>query len=201
VDGPGILYVLVGVAVLFGGWAIVKNALQQGRQARHTWRAFAAAKGLREEQRGSPATIRLKGLNRGYPFVLERVVRRRGNSHQTFTHVHLSLMGLPRGLRIQRRTSLRRLARLLGGGDIESGDDQFDQVFTVTGREPEDVRRFLTAERRQVLRESYEDLEDLRIDEGGLHWERRGVVRELEVLERVYARLGQLALTLCSPQR
>lgn len=196
-NGSGILYVLVGVAVLFGGWTIVKSTLQRTRQARQTWRVFAAAKGLQEEKSGFPATIRLKGLNRGYPFVLERVVRRRGNSQQTFTHVYLGLADLPRGLRIQRRTGLRTLATLLGARGIESGDDQFDQVFVVTGRDPEDVRRFLTAERRHALKECFRDLEHLRVTEDGLHWERRGVVRELQVLERLYARLAELALALC----
>jgi hypothetical protein len=197
-DGPGILYLLVALVALFAGWTIITKALQRSRQARETWRTFAAAKGLQQQRSGFPATTQLRGFNQGFPFLLERVVRRRGNSNQTFTHVHLSLPDLPPGLRIARRSSLRKLVEILGARNIETGDDQFDQVFVVTGRDPENVRRFLTPERRHALRGFLQELEHLRINEDGIHWERRGLVRDLGMLERLYARLGELALTLCA---
>ncbi len=174
-------------------WHVSRRAIKKDRDVRQVWRAFAAAKGLREQRPEYPYTLVFKGRNQGFPFVLERLRRRRGNSQQTFTRMTLTLSGLPAGLRVYRETAPDKAS---GPWDVETGDSGFDKAFVIRGKNAEDVRSYLTPERRHAVRTYMRRLEWVRLLDDGLHWERIGQLTSLRELDQLYTGMGEFAAVL-----
>jgi hypothetical protein len=65
----------------------------------------------------------------------------------------------------------------MAGGDIETGDSEFDSRLRVTGSEPEQIRVFLTQPRRRALIRACERHPGIEITHRQLSWE----VRDLEL--------------------
>jgi hypothetical protein len=189
----GILCALLLALAFAVVWNLSRWAVRKDRDVRQAWRAFAAAKGLREQKPEYPYTLVFKGRNRGFPFVLERLRRRRGNSQETFTRMTLTLTGLPAGLRIYRETAPGKAP---GPRGIETGDSGFDKTFVIRGKNAEDVRGYLTPERRHAVRTYMKELEWVRLLDDGLHWERIGQVTSMRELDRLHTGMGEFAAVL-----
>ena len=124
----------------------------------------------------------------------------RGDTYHTYTQMKMQLFDLPKGLRICGETLLRKVSKALGAQDIKTGDQELDERAVIKGADPEEVRLYLTAERCSALKRYLKELELIEVREDGLHLERKGVIREIGELERLYSLMGAFALSFSSPQ-
>ncbi len=169
---------------------------------------------LVEEKSEDASDLLLYGKNQGFPFSLKRVVIegkpagrvrlfgqditfRRGDTSHTYTQMKVQLFDLPKGLRICGETWLRKVSKTLGAQDIRTGDQELDERAVIKGADPEDVRHYLTAERCSALKRYLKELDPIEVREDGLYLERKGVIKEIGELERLYSLMGAFGLMLC----
>ncbi len=75
------------------------------------------------------------------------------------------------GLILKREVAmLGKLAKLMGNQDIQTGDPAFDACFTIKGTNEQQVRTFLTNERRQSIMHLRQSIVDLQISDLGISW-------------------------------
>jgi hypothetical protein len=191
--------------------------MEQDKATKEGWHTFAEMKGLQEEKPEDPSDLLFYGKNQGFPFTLKRVmikgkpggrVRlfgqditfRRGDTYHTYTQMKMQLFDLPKGLRISGETLLRKVSKTLGAQDIRTGDQELDERAMIKGADPEEVRLYLTAERCSALKRYLKELDPVEVREDGLHLERRGMIKEIGELERLYSLTGAFGLSLSKPQ-
>lgn len=78
------------------------------------------------------------------------------------------LAGLPRGFAVKaehRGSQMPVIGKLFSGGraQVDTGDVRFDQEFVVVGDDPDEVREFLTEERRRALLSLAESCPEFRL--------------------------------------
>ena len=215
-DAEGLLYLLIFVVAGIILLNYIKKRMEQDKATKAVWHTFAEMKGLREGKPEDTSDILFYGKNQGFPFTLKRVMTegkpagkvrlfgqditfKRGDTYHTYTQMEVQLFDLPKGLRICRETLLRKVSTTLGAQDIRTGDQELDGRAVIKGIDPAEVRRYLTAERCSALKRYLKELDPIEVREDGLHLERRGVIKEIAELERLYSLMGALALSLSSP--
>ena len=125
---------------------------------------------------------------------------RRGDTYHTYTQMKMQLFDLPKGLRICDETLLRKMSKTLGAQDIKTGDQELDERAKIKGADPEEVRLYLTAERCSALKRFLKELNPIEVREDGLHLERKGMIKEIGELERLYSLMGAFASSLSKPR-
>jgi hypothetical protein len=216
-DTEGLLYLLIFVAAGVVLWIYIKSRIERDKATKEMWRTFARMKGLQEGKPEDPSDLLFRGQNQGFPFVLKRVlikgkpsgrVRlfgqdvtfRRGDTYHTYTQMKIQLFDLPNGLCICGETLLRKVSKTLGAQDIKTGDQELDERAVIKGVDPEEVKHYLTAERCSALKKYLKELGPIEIREDGLYLERKGVVKEMGELERLFSSMGAFALSLSRPR-
>ncbi len=215
-DAEGLLYLLIFAAAGIILWIYIKKRLSQDKTTKEVWRTFAGMKGLQEGKPEDPSDLLFYGKNQGFPFTLKRVVIegkpvgrvrlfgqditfRRGDTYHTYTQMNIQLFDLPKGLRICEETLLRKVSKTLGAQDIKTGDQELDERAVIKGVDPEEVKHYLTAERCSALKRYLKELDPIEVREDGLHVELKGMIKEIEELERLYSLMGAFALSLSRP--
>ena len=213
----GLLYLLIFIAAGVVLWIYIKNRIERDKAAKAVWHAFAEMKGLQEGKSEDQSDLLFCGKNQGFPFTLKRVmvegkpagrVRlfgqditfRRGDTYHIYTQMRIQLFDLPKGLRICNETLLRKVSTTLGAQDIRTGDQELDEKAVIKGVNPEEVKYYLTAERCSALKRYLKELDPIEVLEDGLHLERKGVVKEIGELDRLYSFMGAFALSLSRPR-
>jgi hypothetical protein len=216
-DTEGLLYFLIFVAAGMILWIYIKKRMEQDKATKGVWHTFAGMKGLQERKSEEPSGVLFFGKNQGFPFTLKRVmikgkpggrVRlfgqditfRRGDTYHTYTQMKMQLFDLPKGLRICGETLLRKMSKTLGAQDIRTGDQELDETAVIKGADPEEVKHYLTAERCAALKRYLKELDPIEVREDGLYLERKGVVKEIGELERLYSSMGAFASSLSRPR-
>ena len=89
-----------------------------------------------------------------------------------YTNFEVSFpQSLNMGLILKREVAmLGKLAKMMGNQDIQTGDPAFDACFTIKGMNEQQVRTFLTNERRQSIMHLRQSIEDLQISDLGVSW-------------------------------
>ena len=212
----GLLYLLIFVAAGVILWFYIKSRIERDKAAKAVWHTFAEMKGLQQGKPEDTSDILFYGKNQGFPFILKQVMTegkpagtvrlfgqdmtfRRGDTYHTYTQMEIQLFDLPKGMRICRETLLRKVSKTLGAQDIKTGDQELDEAAVINGVDPEEVKHYLTAERCSVLKRYLKELEPIEVCEDGLHLERKGMIKEIGELERLYALMGAFALSFSSP--
>jgi hypothetical protein len=214
----GLLYLLIFVAAGLVLWIYIKKRMDQDKATKGVWHTFAGMKGLQEGKCEDASDLLFYGKNQGFPFTLKRVMikgkpggrvrlfgqditfRRGDTYYHTCTQMKMQLFDLPQGLRICGETLLRKMSKTLGAQDIRTGDQELDERAMIKGIDPEEVRLYLTAERCSALKRYLKELELVEVQEDGLHLERKGVIKEIGELERLYSLMGAFALSLSRPR-
>jgi hypothetical protein len=216
-ETEGLLYLLIFVAAGVILWIYIKKRMEQDKAAKEGWHIFAGMKGLQEGKPEDPSDLLFYGKNEGFPFTLKRVmiegkpggrVRlfgqditfRRGDTYHTYTQMKMQLFDLPKGLRICGETLLRKVSKTLGAQDIKTGDEELDERVVIKGVDPEEVKHYLTAERCSALKRYLKELDLFEVREDGLHLERKGMIKEIGELERLYSLMGTFASSLSIPR-
>ncbi len=216
-DAEGLLYLLIFVAAGVVLWIYIKNRMERDKATKAAWHTFAEMKGLQEGKPEDPSDLLFYGKNQGFPFTLKRVmvegkpvgrVRlfgqditfRRGDTYHIYTQMRIQLFDLPKGLRICNETLLRKVSKTLGAQDIRTGDQELDETAVIKGVDPEEVKQFLTAERCSAIKKYLRELDPIEVREDAIYLERKGVVKEISDLERLYSLMGTFALSLSRPR-
>ncbi|HUL20388.1 MAG TPA: hypothetical protein VLZ10_02970 [Thermodesulfobacteriota bacterium] len=212
----GLLYLLIFVAAGVILWIYIKKRTEQDKATKGVWHAFAEMKGLQEGKPEDASELLFHGQNQGFPFTLKRVMTegkpagsvrlfgqditfRHGDTYHTYTQMKIQLFDLPKGLRIYAETLLRKVSKTLGAQDIRTGDQELDETAMIKGVDPEEVRRYLTAERCSALKRYLKELGPIEVREDGLYLERKGMIKEIGELERLYSLMGAFALSFSRP--
>jgi hypothetical protein len=216
-ETEGLLYLLIFVAAVVILWIYIKKRMEQDKATKEVWHTFAEIKGLREGKPEDASDLLFYGKNQGFSFTLKRVmiegkpagrVRlfgqnitfRRGDTYHTYTQMKMQLFDLPKGLRVCGETLLRKVSDTLGAQDIRTGDQELDERAMIKGADPEEVRRFLTAERCSALKRYLKELGPIEVREDGLCLERKGMIKEIGELERLYSLMGTFASSFSRPR-
>lgn len=191
-DRETLYYLLAYGAVFVVMLWLFKRRFEETRRTARVWKMFAEERGLSEDD---TIALSFSGENEGLPFKLDAYTVRTGETHKTYTRMRVFLPDPPKGLHVYQETKMSRLGKALGAQDIEFYDPEFDKNFVVKGENPEEVRRYLTQERRHTLMQYVKDAGPIEIKDGAVILERSGLIGDIPELERLFSRVGDLAQT------
>jgi hypothetical protein len=141
------LIFFVFLAIVIG--AAVYNQTVTQPKLNEAWQTAARDLGLQFTPGDWLRSRCLTGTYRGNSVTVD-VYRTGGKNSQTFTRYTVYYpQPLRLGLNLQRRGFFSGLWHLLGGQDIQVGDEAFDTELVVKGRDPDAVIAFLTPRRRE----------------------------------------------------
>jgi len=196
VEGFAILLVIVvGAATVAVGYS-----LNQRRQVVEAWREAAARRHLLFREGDFFTQPEIIGTVRGHRVTVS-VARRGSEGSTTYTRYRVEYREpLPVDLRITTAPDgfLVSMRRAMAGGDIETGDAEFDSRLRVTGGEPELIRVFLTQPRRRALIRACERHPGIEITRRQLSWDARDPELNPRVLVSTLDRLLDTAADLCA---
>ncbi|MFN3216188.1 MAG: hypothetical protein ACE367_06810 [Acidimicrobiales bacterium] len=144
------LIILASLGVLVAG---VVSAVQRRSRLQPLWARAAADLGLPPPTGGPLADPSISGRVDGRHLT----VRERSGDDKVWIEYELAILrSLPAGLTISSEhlgSRIPVLGKLFSGGreQVETGDGAFDEAFIVTGDDSDEVRAFLTDERRTCL--------------------------------------------------
>ncbi|AKQ69108.1 hypothetical protein A176_006020 [Myxococcus hansupus] len=181
-------YLAVFVALGLGGVAYWKDH-QRRDQA---WKDFAALHGW--DITASWNEWSVDGLHRRRRFQLRTEYRRVGKNRSLYTMVYLDLgEAIPIGTRIRPEGLGRKLLKVIGKGDEEIGDAEFDNAFELTHLSDE-VRAVLrTPDVRRQLLLLRQRFGTFVIDNEQLQAQLRGMPNSVEALESLVTPALQLS--------
>ncbi|NOY54648.1 MAG: hypothetical protein GXP34_01540 [Actinobacteria bacterium] len=166
-DFPLIIAIAIGIGIL----SLVSN-----RQVTATWRGAARLLGVAYQKKSAMAPPRIEGEVEGLGLTIE--VRSSGNTKSTRYRVRYPSLGV--GLQVTRKTGLSKVSEFLGAQDAETGDEAFDEVFTVKTSDPERLATVFTPPMRQAVRELLVTLPAAKITDDTIVFERRIFERKLD---------------------
>ncbi len=169
-----LLVIVVGATAIAVGYSV-----NQRRQVVEAWREAAARRHLLFREGDFVTEPEIVGTVRGHRLTV-RVARRGSDGSTKYTRYRVEYREpLPADLRITTAHDgfFANMRRAMAGGDIETGDSEFDSRLRVTGSEPEQIRVFLTQPRRRALIRACERHPGIEITHRQLSWD----VRDLEL--------------------
>lgn len=143
---------VVGMAVAL--IAIAIGALQRGRRLLPRWQAAAEELGISPPPpMGGAPKLAISGTVGAWGLSIAEKMR---DDETVLVYDLDGLAGLPRGFAVKaehRGSQMPVIGKLFSGGQaqVDTGDVRFDQEFVVVGHDPDEVRAFLTEERRRAL--------------------------------------------------
>lgn len=163
------LIILVSLGVLV---AVVVSTVQRRSRLQPLWARAAADLGLPPPSGGPLASPSISGRVDGRHLT----VRERSENDRNWIDYELAILrDLPAGLSIRSEHLGSRMpvvGKLFSGGreQVDTGDEAFDEAFLVTGDDPDEVRRFLSDERRDCLARLAVDCPDFELRRGELQY-------------------------------
>jgi hypothetical protein len=173
------------------------KAIQNGR-TKAVWARVAALEGLRFQPGGlAGGAPRMSGVVDGRSVRVDTYQMQRSEATpQVWTRYKVDLPGaLPRGLRIEPVAPLPGLFQpAIGIPEVQTGDAAFQRHVKVFADDPEELDAWLTARRRERLRQVFALRHGVRISrEGGLRFDQRGFEEVASRLSRTLHELAALA--------
>ena len=172
--------VLILVLALLGSAVAGYFAWRTHQKRREAWGAFAREHGLTLSARG----LELRGHHERWPLHLTTETRGHGKHRLTVTVLRLTVgEALPGDFTLEREWLGDKLLKLLGRGDEEIGDAEFDDAFEIQNVSPE-VRALLrSATVREHLHRLATTYRRFLIRAGALYVEQAGIPATVEALE------------------
>jgi hypothetical protein len=192
------LILLVSVGVLI---AVVVSAVNRRSRLQPVWARAAADLGLPPPAGGPLADPSIAGSVDGRHLS----VRERSDNGTNWIEYELAILrGLPVGLTIRSEHAGSRMpvvGKLFSGGrqQVDTGDEHFDTSFIVTGDHPDDVRSFLTDERRRSLVWLAQECPDFELKRGELKYRFNDCSEKIDDLTRPARAMIEVARVLSPP--
>ncbi|VAX20901.1 hypothetical protein MNBD_NITROSPINAE03-468 [hydrothermal vent metagenome] len=213
--------ILIASAVLIPAALITFYLIKARRATRQVWASFAKRRGLTShdlwgagKSRGPKTSMKTKqpnkalqalsafsmpritGKNNGFPFELSTLKKGSGNNKVLYSFMKLELESLPTGIHVYPEKSVHKVIKIFGYQDIQTGDPEFDGKFMVRGENPEQVLSYLTWNRQTALKKYSIKIPNLELRKGAIYMERRGLIKKIDELEKLFRELGKLATAL-----
>ena len=120
-------------------------------------------------------------------------MRGSGKNRTTYTRIVTSVNNLTQlSMKVYQETVFSKVGKLLGGQDIQIGNEQFDQRYIIRGQPEMDVVLLLSSiGLQQKLLQDRTFNFDLKGSE--LYFEKRGIERNVDQLQRVFDLLCDIA--------
>ncbi|MEL6178318.1 MAG: hypothetical protein AAFS10_05160 [Myxococcota bacterium] len=169
------IFILVFAAIFF-------NASNK----RKRWTEIAQALGLTHNEGPFLGVGSIEGEYHGYWVRIDTFTSGSGKNSKTYTRIqtfHNPPLGL--GLNIYREGIFSGFGKMLGFQDIEVGDRQFDDRFTIKGQDEESVIKLLDADVRQQLMLYDERVGPLNVNDERVYYQRRGVLTDQATITHV----------------
>ncbi|MEC5128952.1 hypothetical protein VSU19_19475 [Verrucomicrobiales bacterium BCK34] len=145
------------------------------------WAQAANELHLKFEKRGSGA-LEMRGSRAGYSIVIGTTFQNKTR----WTEFNLRFnKALPVSFELKKQHFLSGISKsLLNAQDIEVGDLAFDEKAIISGKEPEEIRDFLTPERRDHLKRLFDRFDGYRITDSGIKVEDHSLIANPQDLVR-----------------
>ncbi len=188
------------VVLMVAGVAIVVAAVKSGGSGPESiWGAAAQRLGLRYEHTDLLSGATISGSRRGLSVVIN-TFSNSDDLNRQYTRYRVNFKEpLELGLQLKLDGPLAYVSRKLGSQDIETGDADFDNTVIVKGRDPEEVRRFLTYSRRLQAVRFITLYSSATIDDSGIECEERNVARSPDRIVQTIQRMTALAEQFSTP--
>jgi len=175
-------FVLAVLAIV----VILPLAYHLNAKAGEAWADAARRLGIGYDPGGFARGRSMTGSISGCGVTIDTYKRSSGKSSTTYMRFRVAHRhGLGLGLRLTREGFLSGVTKFFGAQDVRTGDARFDEAVTVKGAEPRAIVEFLTPERRVRVHRVLSSCDGAVIDDGGITWSRRGVLRDAERIVRV----------------
>ncbi len=175
--------VCMAVAVI----SIASLSIQRGRRLLPLWVAAAHDLGVSPPppMGGTPRLAIAGSVEEWHLSIAE-------GTHDDETIISYELEGLerlPLGFTVKaehRASQMPVVGKLFSGGQaqVDTGDPRFDQEFIIVGQDPDEVREFLTEERRRALLGLAESCPKFRLTRGDLTYRFTGGTEKIDDLAR-----------------
>ena len=109
------------------------------------------------------------------------------------------LESLRMGFNLSPCTGIKWLDSLMGVDDTEvGGDPDFDQMFAISSTDDMKLKRFLTAERKEILKAATTEMPYFEITDSGISTEAHEMIRDKESIVHIVMSFKELAMDLTS---
>lgn len=191
-DTAGIVYgvgLIIIISIIF-----ILVGRRMRAQTNAAWSAAAEALGLNFTTRKS-GHYEMSGTISGFQCSVYTHTVSHGKSSSTHTKIKVKYpQTLNLGLKIKPQGVFGGLAKMFGAQDIQVGyESAFDKAFTIKGRDEDEVREYLTAERKQVLLSTLRSMKTFTVKDDKVKCSHNGVNRDGPTLIRKVTSLVELA--------
>ena len=144
-------------------------------------------------------------LNGGYYCKVHTWTEHRSNGESSGTNVTVTgvevrfLESLGMGFNLSPSSGIKWLDSLMGVDDTEvGGDHDFDRMFAISSTDDMNLQKFLTAERKEILKAAATEMPYFEINDSGISAESSDVTRDKEAIIQVVMNFKSLAIALTS---
>jgi hypothetical protein len=180
------LFILIMIAAII-------YSIHHSKQVNQAWSEAGRILGLGFDAGGIAQSRKLTGKHEGHVVIVDTFTRRHGKSSTTYTRysvMHARPLGL--GLSLRKEGFFSGVAKAFGAQDIQIGDPAFDSTMLIKGVDPEAVKKFLTPERRNLIRQAMAESDSLEITDDGANMEVKGAADSSDLIVHNIRRLVQL---------
>ena len=187
-----LLLLVIGGLIAYAAWMSHQRAVA-------VWREVAQELGFQFASAGRMSRPVIEGTLGGIPVRTDTYVQRSGNSSTTYTRYRARYPALGVDLRLSREGAFSAITKFFGAQDVDTGDQLFDEAFTVKTSDPARLRSILTPSVRAGLLRLLASYSSARIGDDQIQVVRRGFERKADVLKSTIQRIAATARLLESP--
>ncbi|MEN8114322.1 MAG: hypothetical protein ABFS21_08030 [Actinomycetota bacterium] len=184
--------IIAGIAIAF--------ARQQAAATNEAWKSAADLLHFSFEPGGLSSGPKISGTITDHAAVVESYTKKSGNNSTRYTRYTVEFPSLGVGLGLSQQTGFGGFLKVLGAQDVEVGDPVFDDAFIVKAKDPDGARRLLTQGRRLALNRLLAVHPEIAVLDYAIVLDKRGAVRDTDVLVSAVRRLASVAATLAEAQ-
>ncbi len=182
--------VVIILAVIVLGVAVVTVAVRQMEAAKQAWERAGATLGLAVNRGSFFTRPRIEGTMGPLRVLVDTFTEGGSNNNQTFTRYRVGYPDLGLGLELKAQTAFSRITRLFGAQDVEVGDAEFDDTWVVKAADPAAVRAFLSSSRRLSLLRLFSLHRRTRVDDTEIVVATKGLERNKDNLVSTTRRIA-----------
>ena len=181
---------VIGAVIAVISIVFTKRYVEQTNTA---WQAAAGALGFSFEPGSMRSGPTMSGTIEDHPANVHSYTKRSGKNSNRYTRYTVEFPAIGIGLHLFRQAGWGQLLKILGTQDIEIGDPTFDEAFIVKATNPEGARVLLTSGRTMALNQLLAVHPDLVVKDDRIVIDRRGSVRDTDVIISTLRRLASVA--------
>ncbi len=188
-----IIFGVIGAVIAVISIALAKRQMDQTNAA---WQSAAQTLGFSFEagsMRGGPT---VSGTVDDRPADVHSYTKSSGKSSNRYTRYTVEFPAIGVGLQLFRQAGIGQFLKILGTQDIVIGDPTFDEAFIVKATDPQAARAVLTPGRTMALNQLLAVHPDVVVKDDRIVIDRRGAVRDADVIVSTLRRLASVATVL-----